>query len=1492
MGTIHRRLALATIVAVILSMSLTLVPYQPRLAEAQTGILPDLVTLEPSNLHLALEQMADGQRHYLLRFDNVVGNLGGPFEITAEIGYGSPIYQNIYNKLTGGSIVQRTRIATDLVYHPTHNHFHLGDFGRYNLLQKNESTGRYLQTAYKGTKTSFCIIDLLRVSDSAPVDSSYRYCDDTIQGLSHGWADIYDWQLPDQWIDLGTSMLPDGEYAIESDTDPFDRLIESDRSNNTGIHYFTVSNGSIVGGDSISDCFSSPSAAQVGATISISCNRLAPGDTVDFRMDANNGPIIGTATVDSELKALLQLTVPDAPQGQHHIFANPRSGGGPYSTVLNIQPNLVLGASAGPVGAEIPFTVNGFGSSEPVAIRVNGVEVARVSAQPQGSASGTFIMPSARNGSNTIAALGIKTNASSSKTFDVGPTLVLSNSWATAGDAISNALSGFGESETVDISMELSVANASGSPQAAGVGPTILRSIQVDDAGSSNPGSATDLTIPVDALPGSYLVTATGETSGAISTFALEVIPADGDTPTPTSTSTQTATATATPSRTATSTPTSSNTPTRTATVPSTVIGLGSIVQATGALNVRSGPCTTYQVLYTAAQGTQFSVLSLGQACSQYTFIRVRQTSAGANQGTIGYIAAQNVQLIATATPTRTPTQPGPTLTPTATPTGPTRTPTPLGGWTAGDIGQTNTSLNFRSGPGTDYGVLSVLPPGTSVLITGNAEAGVGGSFAPARINDQQGWVSIAYLTRTGTATPTVTPSISVTPSSSPTASNTPTASSTATSTATTTVTDTPTETATATATSTPTDTATSTATATPTDTPTETPTSTPTSTATSTPTSTFTPSRTATPPRGFGAGDVVQVNQSLNMRETPGGTIIQVLPIGARLLVTGTGLTSGGNFYIPVQYNGVDGWVASQYVTKIGTATPSVTPTITLTPTSSSTPTLTSTPSLTTTPQGGFSAGDLVRVDQSLYLRPTPNATGNPIATLPVGAVLLVTGPGQNGSGYLYIPVLYNGLSGWVASSYVTRTGTATPSPTATLTRTPSTTPTRTLSPTPSLTRTPSATPTSTPIGGFGNGDIVRVNEALNLRNAPSMTGTVIAILDPGAQLLVTGTGVTADGLFWIPVRFNNQNGWVVAQYVTKIGFATATPTRTPSPTPTRTVTRTPSITVTGGPTWTPGPGGFLPGDTVHTRVRVNMRDAPGTGSNIVTVLTANTELMVTGYGQMANGYYWVPVETLGNVTGYVADSYLTAGVVPATANTATALPTDAPTETATSEPPTEAAIVVDPRYDDGVLRWLPEIESAAAYSGLTPAQVAALVAVMSGGDPSVTSTLGAVGLTQVKPEELAAAGIDLGTGYDPAINLSLGSSLMAGMIGNAGSLEGGLATWFGEGCDDTGACTADHIQSYLAALIFYESVLADPGAAGYALLPADWAAPSIAPYVGSVPLRFAPAPPTEVPTVEVVRTEEPVVEPPTEEPTLEIPTELPTEEPVEAPPEETASE
>jgi uncharacterized protein YraI len=681
-------------------------------------------------------------------------------------------------------------------------------------------------------------------------------------------------------------------------------------------------------------------------------------------------------------------------------------------------------------------------------------------------------------------------------------------------------------------------------------------------------------------------------------------------------------------------------------------IPVGSLVQVTTATNVRSGPCTTYPVLYTATTGTRYTVLTSGAACGDYVFIRVRRVS----DGSTGYLASELVALVSTPTPTRTPTR---------TPTGPARTATPLGGWSAGDLAQTTTGLNFRSGPGTNHSIISTLPTGTQLLVTGHAQNGTGGVFVPVRVDSTNGWVAADWIAKTGTATSTPTR----TPTRTPTVTHTPTPSNTPTQTATPTVTNTATETATASNTPTPSQTLT------PSNTPTP----------SRTPTITRTPTKTATPPRGYGPGVIVQVRETLNFREGPGPNydIISVLPVGARLLVTGTGLTVGDYFYIPVNYQGTDGWVASDWVDRVGVATstptrtPSRTPTVSPTASQTFTPSPTRTPTVTQTPTGGFAAGDLVRVNTSLYLRPSPGTGGNPIATLPSGAVLMVTGTGETANGHVYIPVIYNSLTGWVASNYVTKVGVATATPT------PSTTPTRTSTPTATLTRTPSLTPTNTPIGGYGPGDIVRTTVGVNIRSFPGLGGTILTTVPSGTNLLVTNTGGQVDGYFWIPVSTGSVNGWIATNYVEKVGIATTTPTITNTPDLSVTATLTPTVTRTP----TPGPGGFEPGDIAHTNAGINLRAEAGTNADIIELLQKDTQLTVTGYGKPANGYFWLPVETADHVTGWVADNYLTPGVAPALEPTETPLPTETPIiEEPTIEiPPTaEPTLEVPPTEDE----------------------------------------------------------------------------------------------------------------------------------------------------------------------------------------------------------------
>jgi hypothetical protein len=49
-------------------------------------------------------------------------------------------------------------------------------------------------------------------------------------GISVGWADVYPWYFAGQYIDV--TGVPDGQYWLEAEIDPDDRLLESNETNN------------------------------------------------------------------------------------------------------------------------------------------------------------------------------------------------------------------------------------------------------------------------------------------------------------------------------------------------------------------------------------------------------------------------------------------------------------------------------------------------------------------------------------------------------------------------------------------------------------------------------------------------------------------------------------------------------------------------------------------------------------------------------------------------------------------------------------------------------------------------------------------------------------------------------------------------------------------------------------------------------------------------------------------------------------------------------------------------------------------------------------------------------------------------------------------------------------------------------------------------------------------------------------------------------------
>ena len=218
-------------------------------AGGKTPLRPDLVTLRLTQDDLVLEP-SDGK--LFLRLSNQIANRGpGPLEIYPSAssnncdGDDNPandrdVYQRVFKDSNADNVFER---GQDLEshdnlfgcerYHPAHHHWHVLDFNRYKLVR--ERSGR---TVVRSTKIGFCIIDTDHRFASLPGSPSEQYypkgsedCDEeSIDGLSVGWADTYGYWVSGQELDV--SDLPHGRYCLVSTADPNNLLRETDNSNN------------------------------------------------------------------------------------------------------------------------------------------------------------------------------------------------------------------------------------------------------------------------------------------------------------------------------------------------------------------------------------------------------------------------------------------------------------------------------------------------------------------------------------------------------------------------------------------------------------------------------------------------------------------------------------------------------------------------------------------------------------------------------------------------------------------------------------------------------------------------------------------------------------------------------------------------------------------------------------------------------------------------------------------------------------------------------------------------------------------------------------------------------------------------------------------------------------------------------------------------------------------------------------------------------------
>lgn len=195
------------------------------------------------------EEVAEQGARRCLRFDQIIANHGvGPFELRYRM-EGLATDQQLQQRIqaSDGSF---TDVSVDTYeFHATHAHFHYKNFGQ-GFLYVTRPDGS-LQKVRESRKNGFCMVDVENTRfgtdvggvphrGEAPRGYYFPRCNtpterdatdaSMVNGISAGWADVYNWFLADQYIEI--SGLGDGDYVLETVANPNGTVHESTTEDN------------------------------------------------------------------------------------------------------------------------------------------------------------------------------------------------------------------------------------------------------------------------------------------------------------------------------------------------------------------------------------------------------------------------------------------------------------------------------------------------------------------------------------------------------------------------------------------------------------------------------------------------------------------------------------------------------------------------------------------------------------------------------------------------------------------------------------------------------------------------------------------------------------------------------------------------------------------------------------------------------------------------------------------------------------------------------------------------------------------------------------------------------------------------------------------------------------------------------------------------------------------------------------------------------------
>ena len=262
-----------------------------------TTLLPAIRTLAPSNFHIAdvppIQSNPTGWRFtpdgtfsnscYLdertqfgstrcLRFDNATRNVGsGP--LVLRFMWSPDAFDGncqMQQEVLRSDATVTDRPAGPCVFHTQHLHFHYQNFGRYQLYAVDGNGNPGAAPVAASNKVGFCTIDVLdsNFGQSAALQRPRTYSFPTCNipnaystqlpttspygpngipeymGISPGWADVYTWDLPQQYIDISHNV-PDGVYQVVSRTNFDGGLLTSSRAQEAGVTCIRIAGNSV-----------------------------------------------------------------------------------------------------------------------------------------------------------------------------------------------------------------------------------------------------------------------------------------------------------------------------------------------------------------------------------------------------------------------------------------------------------------------------------------------------------------------------------------------------------------------------------------------------------------------------------------------------------------------------------------------------------------------------------------------------------------------------------------------------------------------------------------------------------------------------------------------------------------------------------------------------------------------------------------------------------------------------------------------------------------------------------------------------------------------------------------------------------------------------------------------------------------------------------------------------------------------------------------------